>query len=216
MHLIERSAYCHDMNIIKQADTGRSSVFKSHWPLPHSACSHHTFFPASLFLQRLADWCSRGDQLVVGPLQVHELVVCSLLYHDAPGHDGDDVGVLNSGQAVGDHDAGASLPGFVQGLLHCLSTHIDRQEASPLPPERCYNLIAISRSCINYYAWNASEDQPAAEHPLSSAWFSPFKPKTHCRHRWYSSSRGPTGGLLWTVRRWKGWCMIMILRMMIK
>lgn len=203
------------MNVLKRADTGSPSVFKSHWTLPRSASSHHTCFPASVFLQRLADWCSRGDQLVIGPLQVHELVVCSLLYHDAPGHDSDDVGVLNSGQAVGDHDAGASFPGFVQGLLHCLSTHIDRQEASSRR-ERRYTFIASSQSCFNYYAWNASEDQPAAEHSLSSAWFSPFKPEAHGRHRWYSSSRGPTGGLLWTVRRWKGWCMIMILRMMIK
>ena len=30
------------------------------------------------------------------------------------------VGIINGGQAVGYHDAGATLPGFVQGLLHYL------------------------------------------------------------------------------------------------
>lgn len=45
----------------------------------------------------------------------------SLLDHEAPGHDGDDVRVLNGGQAVGDDDAGPALSGFVQGILHRLS-----------------------------------------------------------------------------------------------
>lgn len=45
----------------------------------------------------------------------------SLLDHEAPGHDGDDVGVLDGGQAMGDDDAGPSLSGFVQGCLHRLS-----------------------------------------------------------------------------------------------
>lgn len=82
----------------------------------------------------------------------------SLLDHDAPGHDGDDVGVLDGGQAVGDHDAGATLPGFVQGLLHCLSSeththtaHTGRQEPSSVPPKRGFTIIAISQSCIDYY-----------------------------------------------------------------
>lgn len=121
----------------------RPGVFKcwSWWPRPPSASLHHNSLLPSLFPQRLADWCSRGDQLVVGSLQVHELVVGSLLYHDAPGHDGDDVGVLDSGQAMGDNNAGATLPGFVQGVLHCLSskTHTDRRKPSPFPPQRLYN-----------------------------------------------------------------------------
>lgn len=101
--------------------------------------------------QHLADRCSGGDQLVVGSLQVHELVVVSLLYHDAPGHNGDDVGVLDSGQAMGDNDAGATLPGFVQGLLHCLPSKTHRPEPSSFPPQRGFTIIAISQSCIDYY-----------------------------------------------------------------
>ncbi len=44
----------------------------------------------------------------------------SFLDHKAPGHDGDDVRVLNGRQAMGDDDAGPTLSGFVQGLLHGL------------------------------------------------------------------------------------------------
>lgn len=68
-----------------------------------------------------------------------------LLYHDAPGHDGDDVGVLNSGQAMGNDDASATLPGFVQGLLHGLSsqTHTERWESSSFPPQRGFTIIAV-------------------------------------------------------------------------
>lgn len=87
---------------------------------PVSPSLHHHSLLAPVFLQRLADWCPRCDQLVVGSIQAHELIVRSLLYHDAPGHDGDDVGVLDRGQAVGDDDARATLPGFVQGVLHRL------------------------------------------------------------------------------------------------
>lgn len=45
----------------------------------------------------------------------------SLLHQEAPGHDGDNVGVLNGRQAMGDNDAGPALSGFIQGLLHRLS-----------------------------------------------------------------------------------------------
>lgn len=45
----------------------------------------------------------------------------SFLHQEAPGHDGDNVRVLNGGQAMGDNDAGPSLSGFVQGVLHRLS-----------------------------------------------------------------------------------------------
>lgn len=48
------------------------------------------------------------------------MVMCSLLNHVASGHDSDDVGVLNGGQAVGDYDAGPALSSFVQSLLHRL------------------------------------------------------------------------------------------------
>lgn len=68
----------------------------------------------------LADGRSRGNQLVVGSFQGHELVVRSLLDHDAPGHDGDDVRVLDGGESMGDDDAGAAFSGFVQGFLHGL------------------------------------------------------------------------------------------------
>lgn len=83
---------------------------------------------AAVSPEQLADWCSCGHQLVVGALQGHELVVRSLLYHVAPRHDGDDVGVLDGGQAVGDHDAGPALSGFVQGLLHRLSQSIKKKK----------------------------------------------------------------------------------------
>lgn len=68
----------------------------------------------------LADGRSGGNQLVVGPLQGHELVVRALLHQEAAGHDGDDVRVLDGGQAVGDDDAGPALSGFVQRLLYRL------------------------------------------------------------------------------------------------
>ncbi len=88
--------------------------------------SSHLYLLAALLIgcclpERLADWCSRGNQLVVGSLQGHELVVRSFLDHKASGHDGDNVRVLNGGQAMGDNDACPSLSGFVQGFLHCLS-----------------------------------------------------------------------------------------------
>lgn len=120
---------------------------------PPSPSLHHHSLLAPRFTQRLADWCPRGDQLVVGSIQAHELVVRSLFYHDAPGHDGDDVGVLDRGQAVGDDDARASLPGFVQGVLHRLTwkTHKGRREPSSLPPQRLFTIIAISQPCIDYY-----------------------------------------------------------------
>lgn len=69
----------------------------------------------------LADGCSCRNQLVVGSCQRHELVVGSLLNQDAPRHDGDDVRVLDGGQAMGDDDAGPALSGFVQGFLDGLS-----------------------------------------------------------------------------------------------
>lgn len=62
---------------------------------------------------QLADGRPSGDELVVRPLQGHELVVRSLLDHVASRHDGDDVRVLDGGQAVGDDDAGATFSGFV-------------------------------------------------------------------------------------------------------
>lgn len=77
--------------------------------------ANHTFGPSGL-----ADRRPGGHQLVVRPLQGHELVVRPLLDDEAPRHDGDDVRVLNGGQAMGDDDAGATLPGFVQRLLHRL------------------------------------------------------------------------------------------------
>lgn len=70
--------------------------------------------------EQLADWCSCGDQLVIGSLQGHELVMRSFLNHKAPGHDSDNVRVLNGGQAMGDNDAGPALSGFVQRFLHGL------------------------------------------------------------------------------------------------
>lgn len=45
----------------------------------------------------------------------------SLLDHVASRHDGDDVRVLDGGQAVGDDDAGAALSGFVQRVLDRLA-----------------------------------------------------------------------------------------------
>ena len=83
--------------------------------------------------EQLADWCSRGNQLVVGSLQGHELVVRPLLDHVAPGHDGDDVRVLDGGEAMCDDDAGPTFSGFVQRLLHCLS---QKHEAEFRLPER--------------------------------------------------------------------------------
>lgn len=118
----------------------KSSVMQTQTDLESLNTDHpHGSLLPSLLQQRLADWCSRGDQLVVGSLEVHELVVGSLFYHDAPGHDGDDVGVLDSGQAMGNNNAGATLPGFVQGLLHCLSSKTHTQEPSSLRPQRLYN-----------------------------------------------------------------------------
>lgn len=76
---------------------------------------------AAVFPEQLADRCPCGNQLVVGSLQGHELVVRSFLDHKAPGHDGDNVRVLNGRQAMGDNDAGPAFSGFVQGLLHRLS-----------------------------------------------------------------------------------------------
>lgn len=70
----------------------KSSVMQTQTDLESLNTDHpHGSLLPSLLQQRLADWCSRGDQLVVGSLEVHELVVGSLFYHDAPGHDGDDV-----------------------------------------------------------------------------------------------------------------------------
>lgn len=75
----------------------------------------------SSFPEQLADGRSRGNQLVVSSVQGHELLVRSFLNHEAPGHDSDNVRVLNGGQTVSDDDAGPSLSGFVQRMLHGLS-----------------------------------------------------------------------------------------------
>lgn len=106
-----------------------------------------------------------------------------LLDHEAPRHDGDDVRVLNGGQAMGDDDAGATLSGFVQRFLHRLPrgekthTHTHRQEAAlairthtqagaVISSQRSLTITAISQSCIDYYHQNASVDQHAAEAPF--------------------------------------------------
>lgn len=47
--------------------------------------------------------------------------MCSFLDHNASGHDGNDIRVLDGREAMGNDDAGPSLSGFVQGFLHSLS-----------------------------------------------------------------------------------------------
>lgn len=79
---------------------------------------------------RLADGRPGGHQLVVRPVQGHELVVRSLLNHVASRHDGDDVRVLDGGQAVGDDDAGAALSGFVQRVLDRLAGEEKNKQTS--------------------------------------------------------------------------------------
>lgn len=51
----------------------------------------------------------------------------SLLDHVAPRHDGDDVRVLDGGQAVGDDDAGATFTGLVQSVLDRLAEEGERE-----------------------------------------------------------------------------------------
>lgn len=51
----------------------------------------------------------------------------SLLDHVASRHDGDDVRVLDGGQAVGDDDAGATLSGFIQSVLDRLAEEGERE-----------------------------------------------------------------------------------------
>lgn len=98
---------------------------------PLGCIANSPLVPPSARPRALADWCSRGHQLVVGPLQSHEVVVGSLLDYVAPRHDGDDVRVLNGGQAMGDDDARPALSGSVQGVLHGLSgRHQSRHEAA--------------------------------------------------------------------------------------
>ena len=70
--------------------------------------------------EELADWCTGGDKFVIGPFESHELVMWSLFDDEAPGHNGDDVRVLDGGETVGDDDAGSALPRFIQRLLHRL------------------------------------------------------------------------------------------------
>ena len=92
--------------------------------------------------------------------------MCSLLDDEAPGHDSDNVGVLNGGQAVGDNDAGSALSGFVQSLLHRLSrikhththTHMKlssrndtRWELSSVLRQWISPIRALSHSCIDHY-----------------------------------------------------------------
>lgn len=102
----------------------------------------------SCFSEQLADWCSRGNQLVIGSLQGHELLVRSLLNHEASGHDGDDVRVLDGGQAVGDDDAGPALSGFVQGFLDGLPQTQKQTREAELARLK---ITAISQSCVDYY-----------------------------------------------------------------
>jgi len=58
---------------------------------------------------RLADGRAGGDQLVVGSIEGHQLVVRSLLDDEALRHHGDDVGALDGGEAVGDGNGCSSL-----------------------------------------------------------------------------------------------------------
>lgn len=92
-------------------------------PLPFLLAS-----PRQLAARQLADGRPGGDQLVVRPLQGHELVVRSLLDHVASRHDGDDVRVLDGGEAVGDDDAGATFSGFVQRVLDRLAGERETEE----------------------------------------------------------------------------------------
>lgn len=77
---------------------------------------------------QLADGRPGGDELVVRPLQGHELVVRSLLDHVASRHDGDDVRVLDGGQAVGDDDTGATFSCFVQCVLDRLAEEGEKKK----------------------------------------------------------------------------------------
>lgn len=103
--------------------------------------------------QLLADGRSCGDQLVVGALQGHQLVVGSLLDHEAAGHDGDDVRVLDGGEAVGDDDARATLSGLVQRRLHGLQRHTHVLETlcmqGPPPKHTSSSVTAIRQSWVD-------------------------------------------------------------------
>lgn len=113
------------------------------------------------FPEQLADWCSCGNQLVVGSLQGHELVVRSFLNQKAPGHDSDNVRLLNGRQAMGDNDAGPALSGFVQGLLHSLSRawkhtreaqiHTQAEPISRSPTQQTHTLYNYSNFTIMHW-----------------------------------------------------------------
>lgn len=62
-------------------------------------------------------------------------------------HDSDDVGILDGGQAVGSHDAGAPFSGFIQRCLHglkaakCQSENVRTEQGSELEEPNCFRLI---------------------------------------------------------------------------
>lgn len=65
-----------------------------------------------------------GDQHVVDSLLGQQLLMRTLFDHHASLEDGDAVGVLDGGQAVGHNNTRPALAGLVQRVLH----HLERAE----------------------------------------------------------------------------------------
>ena len=59
-------------------------------------------------------------QFVIEALEVHQLIMLSLLCHHTVSNDADFVGIGDGGQAVSDDDACATFPGLVQCFLNNL------------------------------------------------------------------------------------------------
>lgn len=64
----------------------------------------------------------RGDEGVVRPLLVEELLMCPQLHHNPILNHSYKVSVLDGGQPVGYNDACATLTRLIQSILHYLLT----------------------------------------------------------------------------------------------
>ena len=122
----------------------------------------------SLFMSHLG-----GDQMVVNTLLAEQLLVCALLHDNAILEHGNAVGVLDGGEAVGHHDARATLAGLVQRLLHYLlpDTSAGGGRVGERRAEERGSEVEVSETIIMYSGEYISQGELKyiyGAHPLSS------------------------------------------------